>query len=175
MGARTPRERSSMSRDNVVISMDGHTEAFLDLKPWMPGRTHAAFEAAMAEGRRTFAGANRFWADLVFAGTEFAWESANQLVNIDQEKYHQVMTCEQRLANIDADGVAAEMLIDGFGPNTSDPQLQHEIAQGFIRWFKDYTSPAPHRFTAALVVSLAAGQETVAREIAAGYDNGIRC
>src|SRR5262245_47963816 len=32
-----------MSRDNVVISMDGHTEAFLDLKPWMPGRTHAAF------------------------------------------------------------------------------------------------------------------------------------
>jgi predicted TIM-barrel fold metal-dependent hydrolase len=164
-----------MSRENVVISMDGHTEAFLDLKPWMPSRTHAAFEAAMTEGRRTFAGANRFWADLVSAGTEFAWEAANQLVHIDQEKYHQVMTCDQRLANIDADGVAAEMLIDGFGPNTSDPQLQHEIAQGFIRWFKDYTAPAPQRFTAALVVSLAAGQETVVGEIAAAYDSGIRC
>ena len=113
----------------------------------------------MAEGRRTFAGANRFWADLVYAGTAFAWESANELVQIDQDKYHQVMTCEQRLANIDADGVAAEILIDGFGPNTTDPALQHEIAQGFIRWFKDYTSPAPHRFTAAFVVSLAAGQD----------------
>jgi predicted TIM-barrel fold metal-dependent hydrolase len=164
-----------MSRHNVVISMDGHTEAFLDLKPWMPKRTHAAFDVAMAEGRRTFAGANRFWADLVYAGTQFAWESANQLVQIDQDKYHQVMTCEQRLANIDADGVAAEILIDGFGPNTTDPALQHEIAHGFIRWFRDYTSPAPHRFTAALVVSLAAGQDTVVREIAAAYENGIRC
>jgi len=56
-----------MSRENVVISMDGHTEAFLDLKAWMPNRTHAAFDEAMAEGRRTFAGANRFWADLVYA------------------------------------------------------------------------------------------------------------
>ena len=58
-----------MSRNNVVISMDGHTEAFLDLKPWMPKHTHAAFDAAMAEGRRTFAGANRYWADLVYSGT----------------------------------------------------------------------------------------------------------
>lgn len=164
-----------MNRENVVISMDGHTEAFLDLKPWMPRRLHDAFDEAMEEGRRTFAGANRFWADLVYAGTEFAWESANTLVSIDQAKYHQAMTCDQRLANIDADGVAAEMLIDGFGPNTGDPQLQHEIAQGFIRWFKDYTSPAPHRFTAALVVSLAAGQDTVVHEIAAAYENGIRC
>ena len=100
-----------MSRENVVISMDGHTEAFLDLKSWMPSPTHAAFDEAMAEGRRTFMAANRFWADLVYAGTEFAWESANELVTIDAEKYHQVMTCEQRLANIDADGVAAEILI----------------------------------------------------------------
>ena len=49
---------------------------------------HAAFDEAIAEGRRTFAGANRFWAELVYAGTEFAWESANQLVQIDQDKYH---------------------------------------------------------------------------------------
>lgn len=164
-----------MSLENVVISLDGHTEAFLDLKPWLPSGVHAAFDAALAEGRRTFVGANRFWADLVCSGTEFAWESANELVSIDQEKYHQVMSCEQRLANIDADGVAAEMLIDGFGPNTSDPTLQHEIAQGFIRWFKDYTAPAPHRFTAALVVSLAAGQNVVVGEIAEAFDNGIRC
>ena len=164
-----------MSRDNVVISMDGHTEAFLDLKPWLARSLHPAFDAAMEVGRRTFAGANRFWADLVHAGTEFAWESANDLVEIDQAKYHQVMTCEQRMGNIDADGVAAEILIDGFGPNTADPAMQHEITLAFVRWFKDYTAPAPHRFTAALVVSLAAGVDTVVKEIAAAHDNGIRC
>jgi predicted TIM-barrel fold metal-dependent hydrolase len=164
-----------MSRDNVVISMDGHTEAFLDLKPWMPAATHAAFDAAMEVGRHTFMGGNRYWADLVYAGTDFAWESANELVHIDADRYHQVMSCEERLANIDADGVAAEMLIDGFGPNTADPSLQHEIALGFIRWYRDYTSPAPHRFTAALVASLAAGQETVVREVAEAYEAGIRC
>lgn len=163
-----------MSSDNVVISLDGHTHAFLDLKPWMPRASHAAFDAAMDEGRRTFVGANRYWADLVYAGTAFAWESANQLVEVDTDRYHQVLSCEQRLANIDADGVAAEMLIDGFGPNTTDPQLQHEIAQGFIRWFRDYTQPAPKRFTAALAVSLAAGVETVVREIAMAYEHGIR-
>jgi predicted TIM-barrel fold metal-dependent hydrolase len=164
-----------MSRDNVIISMDGHTEAFLDLRPWLPTRLHAAFDAATAEGRRTFSGGNRYWADLVHAGTEFAWESANELVKIDEQKYHQVMTCEQRLANIDADGVAAEILIDGFGASTTDPQLQHEIALAFVRWFKDYTAPAPHRYTAALVVSLAAGPEVVVQEIELAHENGIRC
>jgi predicted TIM-barrel fold metal-dependent hydrolase len=164
-----------VSRENIIISMDGHTEAFLDLKPWLPARLHPAFDAAMLEGRKTFAGANRYWADLVHAGAEFAWESANSLVQIDQEKYHQVMTCEQRLANIDSDGVTAEMLIDGFGPLTSDPSVQHEIALAFIRWFKDYTSPAPHRYTAAVVVSLAAETDVVLEEIGAAYENGIRC
>jgi predicted TIM-barrel fold metal-dependent hydrolase len=164
-----------MSRDNVVISMDGHTEAFLDLKPWLARALHADFDTAMEEGRRTFSGANRYWADLVYAGTNFAWESANELVKIDQQKYHQVMSCEQRLANIDSDGVAAEILIDGFGPNTTDPKLQHEIALAFVRWFKDYTAIAPHRFTAALVVSLAAGAQTVVGEIVAAHESGIRC
>jgi predicted TIM-barrel fold metal-dependent hydrolase len=164
-----------MTIENVVISMDGHPEAFLDLKPWLPRPLHGAFDEAMKEGRRTFAGGNKYWADLVCAGTEFAWESANELVSIDQAKYHQVMTCSQRLANIDADGVSAEMLIDGFGPNTADPSLQHEITLAFVRWFKDYTTPAPHRFTAAVVVSLAAGPDIVIEEIEAAHRNGIRC
>jgi predicted TIM-barrel fold metal-dependent hydrolase len=163
-----------MNHDNVVISLDGHTHAFLDLKPWMPKATHADFDSAMEEGRRTFLGGNRYWADLVFAGMEQAWQSANALVEVDTQRYHEVLSSEQRLKNIDADGVAAEMLIDGFGPNTTDPQLQHEIAQGFIRWFHDYTMPAPHRYTAALVVSLAAGMDTVVLEIETAHKNGIR-
>ena len=107
-----------MSRENVVISMDGHTECFLNLKPWLANHLHGAF---------------------------------------------------------DADGVSAEILIDGFGPTTYDPQLQHEIALAFIRWFKDYTSAAPYRYTAALVASLAAGPELVVQEICLAHENGIRC
>ena len=63
-----------MSRENVVISMDGHTESFLDLKHWMPRSTHAEFDVATEVGRHTFSGGQRYWADLVHAGTEFAWE-----------------------------------------------------------------------------------------------------
>jgi len=163
-----------MSRDNVVISLDGHTECFLNLKPWMPSSLHAAFDQATEEGRKVFTGGSRYFADLMHAGTAMAWEAANELHDLDLRRYHEVLTCERRLARIDADGVAAEMLIDGFGAVTSDPRLQHEIAAGFCRWFKDYTAPAPHRFTAALVVTLAAGQETVVREIEMAWEHGIR-
>ena len=70
-----------MSRDNVVISMDGHTEAFLDLKPWLPSSSACAVRRRDGSGHATRSrAANRYWADLVHAGTEFAWESANELV-----------------------------------------------------------------------------------------------
>jgi hypothetical protein len=45
-----------------------------DLKPWLSSRLHPAFDAAMLEGRKTFAGANRYWADLVHAGADFAFQ-----------------------------------------------------------------------------------------------------
>jgi hypothetical protein len=73
-----------VSRENFIVSMDGQTDAFLGLKAWLLSRLQPAFDAAMLEGRKTFAGANRYWADLVHAGAQFAFESANSLVQITQ-------------------------------------------------------------------------------------------
>ncbi|HSV52942.1 MAG TPA: hypothetical protein VLJ57_12545 [Burkholderiaceae bacterium] len=102
---------------------------------------------------------------MVAGGADFAWESAEHLVEVDQSRYHQVLTGEQRLALIDEDGVTAELLIDGFGPVTSDPLLKNEVTLAFCRWFKDYTSPAPYRYTGAVAASLAAGIKVVVRQI----------
>ena len=163
-----------MSRENVIISLDGHTHCFLDLKPWMPRHTHVAFDAAMEVGRFVAMTGTKMFSDMCAASGEFDWQAANDLHNMDLQRYHEVFTGEERIARIDQDGVAAEMFIDGFGAITTDPLLQHEITQGFIRWFKDYTSPAPYRFTAAVAVSLAAGMDVVLREIEMAWNHGIR-
>lgn len=72
-----------MSRENVVISLDGHTECFLNLKPWIPQRFHTAVDDAVEEGRRNFFGGSRYFAERMFAGTEFAWQATNDLQDID--------------------------------------------------------------------------------------------
>jgi predicted TIM-barrel fold metal-dependent hydrolase len=59
-------------------------------------------------------------------------------------------------------------------PVTSDPLLQNEVTLAFCRWFKDYTPPAPYRFTGAMAVSLAAGMEVVGRQIDEAFKVGIR-
>jgi len=163
-----------MGRENVIISLDGHTHCFLDLKPWIPRQFHSGFDIAMEVGKRVAMAGTKMFSDMLAARSEFDWEAANDLHNMDLERYHEVFTGEERIARIDADGVAAEMLIDGFGAITTDPVLQHQITEGFIRWFKDYTSPAPYRFTAAVAVSLAAGVDVVVREIEMAWEHGIR-
>ena len=163
-----------MSRDNVIISLDGHTHCFLDLKPWMPRQYHAGFDIAMETGKRVAMAGTKMFSDMCAASADYDWQAANDLHNMDLQRYHEVFTGEQRIARIDEDGVAAEMLIDGFGPITTDPVLQHQITEGFIRWFRDYTSPAPYRFTAAVAVSLAAGIDVVEREIAMAWEHGLR-
>lgn len=163
-----------MSRENVVISLDGHPHAFIDLKPWLPGRLHAAFDEATELGIETFRGANKYFADLAAAGHAFNFESADALRAVDWRQYNESMTCEERLAKIDEDGVAAELLIDGFGAITQDPALNHEISLAFCRWYQDYVSPAPYRFAGAVVVSLASGPQTVVEEIDAAWKAGVK-
>lgn len=163
-----------MSRENVVISLDGHPHAFIDLKPWLPQRFHAGFDEATELGITTFKGANKYFADLAAAGHAFNFESADDLRAVDWRQYNEAMSCEERLAKIDADGVAAELLIDSFGPITGDPVLNHEITLAFCRWYSDYVSPAPYRFAGAVVTAFAAGPEVVVQEIDAAYRAGLK-
>lgn len=163
-----------MSRENVIISLDGHTHAVLDLKPWMPKQYHSAFDMAADTGRQVAYDGIKMFSDMCATDEDFGWEAANDLHNLDMKRYFEELSAEERIARIDEDGVAAEMLIDTFGPVTTDPVIQHQITEAFIRWFKDYTSPAPHRFTAAVSVSLAAGMDVVEREIEMAWEHGIR-
>lgn len=163
-----------MSRENVIISLDGHTHAVLDLKPWMPKQYHSAFDMAADTGMQVARDGIKMFADMSANDSAIGFEAANDIHNLDKKRYFEELTAEERIARIDEDGVAAELIIDTMGPVTTDPVIQHQITQAFIRWFKDYVSPAPHRFTAAVSVSLAAGMDIVEREIEMAWEHGIR-
>jgi predicted TIM-barrel fold metal-dependent hydrolase len=162
------------THENVVISMDGHTEGFVDLRSHMPEKWHGAFEEARESGRAIFTRAEHYFAALVEAGFDFAFE-LDPDSDFDPSSYDVSLTPEERLKCIDRDGVAAELIIDGFGAITDDPKLAHQVTLAFNRWFKDtYAAAAPERFHAAVVVNLIAGIETVVQEIDDAHRHGIK-
>ena len=65
----------------------------------------------------------------------------------DPSLYDITLTPEERLERIDQDGVASELIIDGFGAITDDPALAHQVTLAFNRWFADtLKATAPERF-----------------------------
>lgn len=158
---------------NVLVSLDGHTEGFVDFRPYLPSEWHERFEAARQHGKAVFTRAEQYFARLVAAGYDFAFEIESES-GFDPELYDLKLTPEERIARIDADGVAAELIIDGFGAITHDPQLAHETTLAFNRWFADtYLRVAPERFNAAVVVSLIAGTDQVVAEIEHAHEHGV--
>ena len=120
----------------VVVSADTHAGADLhDYKPYLPARLHDEFDA----WARTYTSP---FDDLVIATAKRNWDS------------------DLRLAEMDADGVAAELLIPNtippFFPTTPNltislPQTREELArrwagvQAHNRWQVDFCSLAPAR------------------------------
>ena len=60
--------------ENVLISMDGHTEGFVDFRSHMPKEWHEPFLAARETGRAVFTKAEQYFAKLVEAGFDFAFD-----------------------------------------------------------------------------------------------------
>jgi len=81
---------------------------------------------------------------------------------------------EQRLQELDDDGVAGEFITVGFGARSNDPEFMHALTQAEIRWFDDFFSPAAYRFRGAVVVTLPLGMDAVVREIDQACAHGIR-
>lgn len=161
------------AHENVLISMDGHTEGFVDLRSHLPKKWHEDFEAARSNGRAIFNKAEQYFATLVEAGFDFSFE-INQESGFDPAIYDVVLTPEERIDHIDRDGVAAELIIDGFGAITDDPELAHQTTLAFNRWFSEtYRTVAPERFHAAVVVNLIAGIDVVVKEIDDARQHGI--
>lgn len=163
-----------MKHPNVLISMDGHTEGFVDLKPWLPRQYHDAFEEATREGKRVFHKGEHYFAALVKAGMDFGF-AIDASRDFDPEQYDLKLTPQQRMAMLDKDGVAAELIIDGFGAISTDPELEHEITLAYTRWFRDtYLAADPYRFNAAVVVNLIGGMERMLTEVRYIHAHGLK-
>ena len=158
---------------NVLVSMDGHTEGFVDFRPYMPPEWREPFEAARDHGRAVFHDAEQYFARLVAAGFDFSFEIESES-GFDPELYDLKLTPEERIARIDGDGVAAEFIIDGFGAITHDPALAHQTTLAFNRWFADtYLRVAPNGSTRRSWSISIAGVDTVVDEIADAHEHGI--
>jgi predicted TIM-barrel fold metal-dependent hydrolase len=162
-----------MSMQDLVISMDAHTHSFIDLKPYLARTHHAAFDAATEVGRRIFFEANRMWGELLHDGGSMHWDM-DPTINTSADQYNLELTVEQRLRNVEADGISAEFIIDGNGPVSTDPDLLHAVTLAYNRWFRDYTAPAPGRFAGAVIVNLIAGIDTVIDEIRDAHAHGLK-
>ena len=122
--------------DNVLIST-GRPHRRVRRLP----AVHALGMARAVRGRptarqRRVQPAEQYFARLVEAGYDFSFEIESES-GFDPELYDLKLTPQERLARIDADGVAAELIIDGFGAITHDPELAHETTLAFNRWFTD--------------------------------------
>lgn len=159
--------------ENVLVSLDGHTEGFVDLRSHLPRAYHDDFMTALAAGKAIFHKAEQYYAALVKAGFDFSFEVDPDL-DFDPERFDLKLTPQERLERTDADGVAAELIIDGFGAVSDDPGLAHQISLAYNRWFADtYLATDPDRFRGVVVVNMIAGVDTVIDEIRDAHAHGL--
>jgi predicted TIM-barrel fold metal-dependent hydrolase len=162
----------------IVISMDSHTELVAKLKPFLPSKWHAEFD----EGEVL---AKRYFSTLIGAFGPLTQEKANLgevgFTPIPDsgrrggfEEYIRPLPIKERLVLIDADGVAAEFITPFIGAFSDDPNFLHECTLAYHRYFEDYVSAAPYRFTGSTVANLICGMDTVLREIDDAYRHGLR-
>ncbi|GEM_PF-3324681 len=162
----------------IVISMDSHTELIAKLKPFLPRKWHAEFD----EGEIL---AERYFSTLIGAFGPLNREKRNlgevgftPVPDVGRrggfEEYVRPLPMKERLAMIDADGVAAEFITPFIGAFSDDPNFLHQCTLAYHRYFADYVSAAPYRFTGSTVVNLICGMDTVLEEIDDAYQHGLR-
>src|SRR4051812_34565727 len=113
-----------MPAGHIVISMDSHTEGIIDLKPYLPTKYHEAFDVGTAIAKDTFSKGVGFFYNMVEAagGESFGSGEASLYELPEMERFHhgnleatideylRPWPIAERIAAIDADGVAAEFI-----------------------------------------------------------------
>jgi predicted TIM-barrel fold metal-dependent hydrolase len=177
MEPRTPRRCDP----EVIISMDSHTDVYVDLKPYLPSRFQDDFSAAVRRSEVVMrAGFEHFRREvqdgqLPTGGSaeledgEFPSRRVNSL-----DELLVPMDLDERLQKIDADGVAGEFITEFGGAVSLDPEFMHARFEAYCRWFGDYVSAARHRFTGSANVTLIGGMGIVLDEVAFAHDHGLR-
>ncbi len=162
----------------IVISMDSHTELVANLKPFLPQKWHPDFDTGEILARRYFAKIIDAFSTLTpdrknlqEVGFTIIPDSGRQG---GFEEYVRPLPIKERLAMIDADGVAAEFITPFIGAFSDDINFLHECTMAYHRYFQDYVSAAPFRFTGSTVANLICGMDTVLEEIDDAYKHGLR-
>ena len=131
---------------NVLVSLNGHTEGFVDFGPYLPAEWREPFytdrgerEAHLQQGRAVL---RLDWSRRATTSAFEIESEAGSTRSSTTSNSHQKNDGTNR-----QDGVAAELIIDGFGAITHDPRLAHQITLAFNRWFADtYLQVAPQRW-----------------------------
>jgi predicted TIM-barrel fold metal-dependent hydrolase len=160
--------------------MDSHTEAFVDIKPFLPSEYHAAFDEGMALIKYSLGKGVEFFANFVASQENIILSSGQDTLPeltrpITVEEYAKPLPIDQRIVALDEDGVAAEFItpFSGALSRSLDVEFMHEVTLAYNRWFARYFEPAPERFAAACALTLRGGIDLALKEIDHAYENGI--
>ena len=145
----------------IIISMDSHTELVANLKPFLPHKWHGEFDEGEVLARRYFSKVIESFGPFVAAGNNLSEVGFTALPDSDRplaiEEYVRPLPINERLAMIDADGVAAEFITPFIGAFSDDRDFLHECTMAYHRYFENYVSAAPFRFTGSTVANLICG------------------
>ncbi len=162
----------------IVISMDSHTELVANLKPFLARKWHAEFEVGKVLAGRYFSKIIDAFSALTADRRNLAEVGFTTVPDSGRrggfEEYVRPLPIKERLAMIDADGVAAEFITPFIGAFSDNVDFLHECTIAYHRYFADYVSAAPFRFTGSTVGNLICGMDTVLREIEDAYNHGLR-
>ncbi len=162
----------------IVISMDSHTELVANLKSFLPHKWHAEFDVGEVLARRYFSRIIDAFGGFGQGDKSIREVGFTELPDsgrpIGIEEYLRPLPIKERLAMIDADGVAAEFITPFIGAFSDDLNFLHECTLAYHRYFEDYVSAAPFRFTGSTVANLICGMDTVLEEIDDAYRHGLR-
>lgn len=156
-----------MSDKRVVVSMDSHVELYVDTKAYLEPRWHATYDHAVAVEKARFE-ATRRWRPQLGEQVRMSGRKG------EQHFYTDARPLEQRLQELDDDGIAGEFITVGFGARSNDPDFMHALTLAEIEWFHEFFSPAAERFRGAVVVTLPLGMDVVVEEIEHAHQHGIR-
>jgi predicted TIM-barrel fold metal-dependent hydrolase len=162
----------------IIISMDSHTELVANLRPFLPHKWHGEFDEGEVLARRYFSKVIDSFGPFVAAGNNLSEVGFTALPDSGRplaiEEYVRPLPINERLAMIDADGVAAEFITPFIGAFSNDHDFLHECTMAYHRYFENYVSAAPFRFTGSTVANLICGIGTVLEEIEDAYKHGLR-
>ena len=147
--------------------MDSHVELYVDTKAYLERRWHETFDHAVAVEDARFE-ATRDWRPQLVEKPRMSGRKG------ESHFYKEPRPLDQRLKDIDEDGIAGEFITVGFGARSNNPEFMHALTQAEIRWFHDFFSPAAFRFRGAVVVTVALGVDVIVKEIEEACEHGIK-